>query len=97
MSENLQNVINAAERLSPGERLELIGIISRSLQQSWRQLERPNGEYAPEPAIPSYVKRTSPVISLKQLEADFWPDDETADDINAFVAQQRQDDLALEK
>lgn len=97
MSENLQNVLNAVEQLSPGERLELIEVLSRSLQQSWQQLARPNGEQAPEPAIPSYVKRTSPVTSLKQLEADFWPDDETADDINAFVARQRHDDLALEK
>jgi len=97
MSESLQNVVNAAERLSPGERLELIEAISRSLQQTWQQLEKSNSEQLQEPAIPSYLRRTSPVTSLKQLEADFWPDDETADDINAFVMRQRQDDLLLEK
>jgi hypothetical protein len=95
VKENLQNVVNAAVKLSPGERLELIEAVSRSLQENWRQLERLNGEQ--EPAIPDYVRRTSPVTSLKQLEADFWPDDETADDINAFIARQRQEDLALEK
>lgn len=95
MKENLQNVVNAAVELSPGERLELIEAVSRSLQQSLWQLERLNGEQAP--TIPNYVRRTSPVTSLKHLEADFWPDDETADDVNAFVARQRQEDLALEK
>jgi hypothetical protein len=95
VKENLQNVVNAAVKLSPSERLELIEAVSRSLQQSWRKLERLNGEQAP--AIPDYVRRTPPVTSLKQLEADFWPDDETADDINAFIARQRQEDLALEK
>ena len=97
MKENLQNVVDAAVKLSPGERLELIEAVSRSLQQSWLQLEGVNGEHVLEPAIPDYVRRTSPVTNLKQLEADFWPDDETADDINAFVALQRQEDLALEK
>jgi hypothetical protein len=97
MKENLQNVVNAAVKLSPGERLELIEAVSRSLQQSLGQLEGLNGEQASEPAIPNYVRRTSPVTSLNHLEANFWPDDETADDINDFVARQRQEDLALEK
>lgn len=97
MKENLQDVVNAAVKLSPGERLELIEAVSRSLQQSYHQLEGLNGEQALEPAITNYVRRTSPVTSLKQLKADFWPDDETADDINAFVASQRQEDIALEK
>jgi hypothetical protein len=97
VKENLQNVVNAAVKLPPGERLELIEAVSRSLQQSWRQLEGMNGEQALEAEIPNYVRRTSPVNSLKHLEADFWPDDETADDINAFVTRQRQEDLALEK
>ena len=95
MKENLQNVVNAAVKLSPGERLELIEAVSRSLQLTWLQLKGLTGEQAS--AIPSHVRRTSPVTTLKQLEADFWPDDETADDINAFVARQRQEDLALEK
>jgi hypothetical protein len=95
VQENLQNIVNAAVKLSPGDRLELIEAVSRSLKQSWGQLERVNGEQVP--AIPDYVRRTSPVTDLKQLEVDFWPDDETADDINAFIARQRQEDLALEK
>ncbi|HEX5081150.1 MAG TPA: hypothetical protein VFY40_03830 [Blastocatellia bacterium] len=95
MNENLQNVVNAAVKLSPGERLELIEAVSRSLQLTWLQLEGLNGEQAL--TIPNYVRRTSPVTSLKRLEVDFWPDDETADDINDFIRRQRQEDLALEK
>ena len=40
-------------------------------------------------AIPAEVKRTRPITDLTQLAAHFWPDDESGDDIIAFVEQQR--------
>ena len=43
-------------------------------------------------AIPAEVKRTEPVTDLLQLVADFWPQDETADDINTYIAMQRTED-----
>ncbi|MCG8349191.1 MAG: hypothetical protein MI924_15595 [Chloroflexales bacterium] len=38
-----------------------------------------------------YVKRTPPVTDLVQLAADFWPEDESAAEINAYIAQQRRE------
>jgi len=43
-------------------------------------------------SIPAFVKRTSPATDLDQLGADFWPDDESADDINTLIAEQRAAD-----
>jgi hypothetical protein len=38
------------------------------------------------------VRRATPVTDLAELGADFWPEDETADDINDFIARQRAAD-----
>jgi hypothetical protein len=84
MTTTVERVFQAVQHLSPAEQLELIQVISESLRLRYQQTE---GD-----AIPTSVKRTAPVADLTQLAADFWPEDETADDINAYVAQQRRDD-----
>jgi len=97
MSEKLQNIVDAAQRLSFTEQLELIEAISRLLKQGWQGLGMRGSGQLEQAVIPDHISRTLPVTDLKRLAVDFWPDDETADDINAFVAQQRKEDLALEK
>jgi len=80
----MQEVLNEAHQLSPVEQLQLIQALSQVLQQRYEQTSADT--------IPASVKRTAPVTNLDQLGADFWPDDESADDINTFVAQQRAAD-----
>lgn len=84
MTASVDRVLQAAQHLSPAEQLELIQAISQSLLQLYRQTEADT--------IPPSVKRTAPVVDLTQLAADFWPEDETADDINDYIAQQRRED-----
>ncbi len=86
----VQRVFRAAQRLSPAEQLELIQAISHALQLRYRQEEATG-------SIPSYIKRTPPVTDIAQLAADFWPEDETADDINAYIVRQRREDLMREQ
>lgn len=38
------------------------------------------------------AQQTQPVSDLSTLKADFWPEDESADDFIAFVEQQRRED-----
>jgi hypothetical protein len=83
MTASVERVFQAVKHLSPAEQLELIQVISQSLR---RQYQQETG------AIPQYVKRTAPVTDLAQLAADFWPEDESADEINAYIAQQRRED-----
>ncbi|HEY8601251.1 MAG TPA: hypothetical protein VIL85_22660 [Thermomicrobiales bacterium] len=80
MNTAVRAVYLAARRLSSAEQRELIGELSASLQP-------PISDEA------SQLGQTPPVTDLAALKADFWPTDETADDINAFVAQQRAEDL----
>jgi len=84
MTASVEHVLQAAQHLSPAEQLELIQAISQSLLRQYRQTE--------SDAIPQHVKRTAPVTDLAQLAADFWPEDESADDINDCIAQQRRED-----
>jgi hypothetical protein len=84
MTTSVERVFQAVQHLSPAEQLELIQVISQSLRQQYQQ---PAAD-----AIPENVKRTAPVTDLAQLAADFWPEDESADDINAYIAQQRRED-----
>lgn len=84
MTASVERVFQAVQHLSPAEQLELIQAISQSLRRQYQQTEAD--------AIPQFVKRTAPTTDLEQLVADFWPEDESADDINAYIAQQRRED-----
>jgi hypothetical protein len=84
MTASVERVLQVVQHLSPSEQLELIQAISQSLLRQYQQNEAN--------AIPRAVKRTPPATDLAQLAADFWPEDETADDINDYVAQQRRED-----
>jgi hypothetical protein len=81
----IQGVLDAAQELSPVEQLQLIQALSQALQRRYEQL-------SPMDTIPATVKRSQPITDLNQLAADFWPEDESADDINAFISQQRAAD-----
>jgi len=84
MTAGVEHILQEAQRLSPAEQSELIQALSLSLLHQYRQ---------PEPtAIPSVVRRTAPVSDLAHLIADFWPEDETADAINEYIARQRRED-----
>jgi hypothetical protein len=84
MTASVERVLQVVRHLSTAEQLELIQAISQSLLHQYQQ-PSPN-------SIPPSVKRTPPVSDLAQLAADFWPEDESADDINDYVAQQRHED-----
>ena len=93
MTTTVQAIFQAAQRLTPAEQLELIEELSRALQ---RQYQLVRSSAAPkamgEVDIPTAIRRTPPATDLARLAADFWPEDETADEINAFIAQQRAED-----
>ena len=86
MMTSVQVLLDAAEQLSPVEQLELIQALSESLQRHYQPVAtaRDRGD-----AIPFDVPRAGPVTDLGELAADFWPAEESADDINTFLAQQR--------
>lgn len=89
----VQTVVAAAQQLSPTEQLEIIQALTHILQQRYlTNMTRPPLATDTSPILAATIRRTSPVTSLHDFAADFWPADETADDINTYLAQQRQAD-----
>jgi hypothetical protein len=79
----IEEVRAAARKLPPSEQFQLIQELLRGLERNYPQ---------PGDAIPANVRRAAPISDLAELAADFWPEDETADDINTFVDRQRAAD-----
>jgi hypothetical protein len=89
----LQQVIAAARTLSSRDKLELLETISHDLQQSYVLVEESAAFWSPRSLGEIAQAQDATVITdIRTLIVDFWPDDETADDVNQFVARQRQID-----
>ena len=93
MTAKLQTLIHSAEQLTPVERVELINAISRLLYRHYQQETQSTDFWQPQP-IERIVasQQTQPVSDISALKANFWPEDESADDFIEFVEQQRQED-----
>lgn len=90
----VQSVVAATQALSPTEQFEVIQALTRVLQQRYLGTVSFSVTQMPIIPLPATVRRTPPVTNLADFAADFWPEDETADDITTYIAQQRSTDRA---
>lgn len=88
MTAQLHDVLDAAKALSPLDQIELMQKLEETLATGgsfafWtiRSLD--------ELARAQHVM---PVNDIDDLKADFWPEDESADDVIGFIREQRQHD-----
>lgn len=90
MTQPLESIVTAVRFLSPREKLELIHLLSSDLYQG-RDLEEANTSFWNLPTLDALLATQAPpvVTDLQALAVDFWPSDESADEINAFVERQR--------
>ena len=89
----LQQVIAAARALSPRDKLELLEVISHDLQQSYTFTNESATFWSPQSIDEIAQAQAAPVITdIHALAVDFWPEDESADDFNQFIAEQRRAD-----
>lgn len=98
----IQRVVDTVKAWSPPEQLELIQAISELLDDAY-DIGKKENKHAidsqilmSDPNAGAAIHHTSAVNDLSTLVADFWPQDESADEINDFVYQQRQEDLRRE-
>lgn len=93
MTAQLQQVLTDARTLSAREKLELLQAISQDLQQTYDLNEATAQFWNPRPLAEIVTLQATPVVTnIDDLAADFWPEDETADDINEYIAAQRHAD-----
>jgi len=93
MTLQLQAVLVAAQALSPRDKLELLEVISHDLQQSYAFIDQ-SAPFWSSRSIDEIVQaQAAPVITdIHSLAVDFWPEDESADDLNQFIDEQRRAD-----
>ena len=93
MTAQLQHVLMDARALSAREKLELLQAITQDLQQTYDLSEAAVQFWKPRSLAEITALQATPVVTnLDDLAADFWPEDETADDINDYIAAQRRAD-----
>lgn len=92
MAVDLQYLINEAQMLSPQEQVELINAVSQFLQRN--QQSAFTTDFWQPTTLDQLVEaqNVEPVNNVEQLVFDEWPADETADDINDYIYEQRQAD-----
>lgn len=97
MTAKLQSLINTAQELSPLEQVELIRAVSQLLVQRY-QKEVPEADFWHPRTLEEIVQsQQTPVVQdISTLKADFWPEEETADEFIEYVYQQRKEDSVFE-
>jgi hypothetical protein len=89
----LQAVIQAVQELSPLEQLDLIQALSKSVQASYLGISSAQDFWHPK-TLEEHIKEQQPrpVSDIADLVADFWPEDESADDLVSYIYGQRLKD-----
>jgi hypothetical protein len=93
MTSKLQNLIVSAQELSPLEQMELIRAVSQALVQHYRQSTAATDFWQPQTI--EEILEAQPIPPLKDistLRADFWPENESVDDLIDYIYQQRAED-----
>jgi hypothetical protein len=87
----LQQAIEAAQYLSPREKYQLIEIVARSLALA-DALETGTATFLRGRTLDELIAEQQPPIitDIGALAADYWPEDESADDVNAYIEAQRR-------
>ena len=94
----IQRVVDTIRAWSPPEQLELLQAITKLLEDAYDAARTNQLQEAETQAPPAeLIHHSPPIVDLDSLVADFWPPSESADEINAFVYQQRQEDLRNER
>jgi hypothetical protein len=89
----LQAVLKAVRDLSPLEQLDLIQALSKSVQASYLGVSSTEDFWNPK-TLEQHMRaqQPEPVLDIADLVADFWPEDESADDLVSYIYEQRLED-----
>lgn len=90
MTTQLENVLAVAKTLSFHEKLELLEAISLDVQHEYPFLQQQAAFWSPR-SLDEFV-HTPVVYDVRSLAVDIFPDAESADAINQFIAERRHAD-----
>jgi len=92
MTHALETAIQAVRALSSRDKLEILHFITQDLQQGYILAEENTAFWSSEHISTLIIDQNTPIITdVSTLNGDFWPEDESADDINTYIVQQRKE------
>lgn len=93
MTPQLEAAIAAIQALSPTERQQILQILAQheSPPSSQIDLKTLSNQFWQDTSLSQLLASQTPTTmhDLKELTADFWPEDDTIEDFLAFLHQQR--------
>jgi hypothetical protein len=93
MTQDLQAVIEAVHALPLSDKLEVLQALSKDLNRVYAFEAASTAFWSPKTLEELAAAHSAPVITdVRTLATGFWPEDETADDVNRFIAEQRNRD-----
>jgi hypothetical protein len=93
MTPDLQAVIEAVHALPLSDKLEVLQALSEDLHRAYALEAGSAAFWSPKTLEELATVQSAPVITdVRTLATGFWPEDETAEDVNRFVAEQRHRD-----
>jgi hypothetical protein len=90
MTPKLQQTVDMARALTPGEQLELLNVLADLIQQN-SLLEAQSQEFWQTPTLQTLLDQQQPpiVYGLEPLRIDFWAEEEPEEEFLNFLYQQR--------
>lgn len=94
MNAKLETLIEAVRELTLLEQLQLVSVVSQSLYQNYQQTTQPVIDFWTPRSLEQHIlaQGTQPVVNIADLVADFWPEEESADDFITYIYEQRRED-----
>lgn len=101
MAFDLQSVLDAVHALPLSEKLEVLQALSDDLSQIYTLEAGSTTFWSPKTLEELIVAQPAPVVTdVRTLRVPigrgFWPEEETAEDLNRFIAEQRHRDRVQE-
>jgi hypothetical protein len=93
MSPQLEAAIAAIRPLSIAERQQLLQILTQNNSAPTAELKTLSDEFWQGTPLNQLLATQRPTIvhNIKELAADFWPEEESIEDFLTFLRQQRQE------
>ncbi len=97
MRKRVKELMDAAIGLSLSEQLELLAALSNQLQANFQSTEKEQ-EFWRGKTLEEHIQeqKVIPKSKLPDYAMDFWPEEETVDDFNQFLQEQRRADMSRE-
>ncbi|CAN5659648.1 hypothetical protein BH24DEI1_BH24DEI1_04070 [soil metagenome] len=95
MTQQLQDILQAAHALSPEEKRKLLEVLSHEVlshKVEPHPLEKEAAVFWASSSLEALIEqqKVQVVTDVRSLAVDFWPEDESADEFNRFIAKRRR-------